>query len=1556
MAFSPVSATKDITEKYNRYLSTIFSFADKEYQSQFMAALDSTPFAKGPFLELTDSFEKGRSINEMIAHGELPKSFNKLGFPLERPLYLHQIEAYKKVRTGSNVVVSTGTGSGKTESFLLPIMNDLVKEVEEGTINPGVRALLIYPMNALANDQVERLRKLIKDYPEITFGCYTGQTLEEYKDALVAYQNINGGNTPIVNELICRQQMKKTPPHILITNYAMLEYLMVRPDDSVFFESNNVKHWKYIVLDEAHVYKGSTGIEVSMLLRRLKTKLQVKNMQYILTSATLGSDDDNKAVADFAGNLCNSSFCENDVVRAKRIKLIKPEGCKLVEPEFYDEIANLIMSDASDSKISEALNRHFPNGKTDFKDALYDVVYNDQFYWEIRKCLMVPRTVSYLLNSLNCTEKRLTNFVTVATKAVRNDGKLFDARYHMFLRAAESIFITLAPTKKLFLEARKTYTENGKNYKVFEVATCNHCHAIYLLGENKDNVLEQVPYLPDSEPRTAYLLNSTINDSDDEHTLDDAGVEVETFELCGICGSINRKGAKHFCDHQHFVIVQKVTLKGEGEKLTKCPCCENVSPVGVLRQFFVGQEAVTSVIGSALFEALPSYTVKHIEAPKVVVDEWGFGEPPNSDTEIIKKNTEAKQFIAFSDSRQAAAFYATYLDQTYRNILYKRLVVETLKRNCYATTGKNMEDFVEDLMAMFEELNIVKNQDVRKEAWKAILHEAMDNNGVTSLYNMGLIKFDLDGNMFSGNGRYNLTKEEVHQICALFTDWMMSEGAIKYSQPMNKDEREFFAHNGIEHNYTLSDANPQKLTLSFLPSKVDFSNKRIKYLEKVLNKTCKENVTDDFIKKLLTGLWEHFFKGKILTAIGSEYRVDSSKIIVKHPDSIFRCKKCHRITTHNVRNVCPSYRCDGELEELDINKELSKSHYYRLYNEMEIRPLRVVEHTAQLDKDTAYNYQLKFKKKEIDILSCSTTFEMGVDVGDLETVFMRNVPPSPANYAQRAGRAGRSLYSAAFALTFCNKSNHDFSFFRNPERMIKGKIEPPVFNVSNPKIAIRHIFATAFSMFWKQNRDMFNTMSYFVDNEGLKLFKDYLDSKPEQLKNVLKEFLPNSLVEYFGVDNFEWVEKLIGDEGIFTIVIEDYQEIIRRLEIAANEAFAEGKKSDSFTERKKVFQKENLLTFLARKNIFPKYGFPVDTVELLINDKKSSQMVGVQLQRDLSTAISEYAPGAQVVANGKLITSRYIRKRPDRSWKMSRYNICECCGDLNLSFYDENKSLDATSELKCANCGNSLNGSKTGVYLIPEFGFEADGSSLSKPGLKKPVRTYRSEVSYVGGKKSYEVAKAVIGNAECSYYVSKSEEMAVLNRSRFFVCRTCGYTELDDKRFTHSMKKKHNRPSGYPCSDNVLENFSLAYHFETDIFVLKFLNIDIAQQEEALSILYGLLEGMSRALEIERNDISGCLQWFFNKQTKNANYAFVLYDKTPGGAGHVSRLNDAKILEKVFEESLKFVSSCTCGGELRDTSCYSCLKNYYNQKHHEVLQRRYVIDFLTRILVKNNDC
>src|SRR5699024_5895272 len=142
----------------------------------------------------------------------------------ERTLYLHQQLALETALAGKNMVVSTGTGSGKTESFLIPILAHLLQEKEEHTLCSGVRALLIYPMNALANDQIERLRELLAKCPEITYGSYTGQTKEKYSEALEDYKKLNDGKLPSPNELISREQIKQTPPHILLTNYAMLEY------------------------------------------------------------------------------------------------------------------------------------------------------------------------------------------------------------------------------------------------------------------------------------------------------------------------------------------------------------------------------------------------------------------------------------------------------------------------------------------------------------------------------------------------------------------------------------------------------------------------------------------------------------------------------------------------------------------------------------------------------------------------------------------------------------------------------------------------------------------------------------------------------------------------------------------------------------------------------------------------------------------------------------------------------------------------------------------------------------------------------------------------------------------------------------------------------------------------------------------------------------------------------------------------------------------------------------------------------------------------------------
>lgn len=1569
MSFSPVNASKNIVEKYKRYLGTMFDISDENYARQFNKQMEmESILSTGPYLDVTDSFVKGKTLEELILEGKLAKGLRKLTFPLNRPLYKHQEKAIiDKVNKGKNVVVSTGTGSGKTECFLIPILNYLIREHEQGTLNPGVRALLIYPMNALANDQIERLREILKDYPEITYGSYTGQTRQNYSDALAEYKKLNNDEVPIINELISREQMKENPPHILITNYAMLEYLMIRPQDNVFFTEENSQKWKYIVLDESHVYHGSTGIEVSMLLRRLKAKLRNDNIQYILTSATLGGEGDNESVAEFASNLCDSKFCPDDVIRADRIKPQVQRATYTLPKEFYNIIARMITEDDIDEDIIEEISRYTTiNRLNNLEEILYDVILHDNTYWEIREHLFNPKTITSLANLMELSTKDIEDFVAVASKAEKNGDRLFDSRYHMFIRATESVFITLPPSGKLFLTRKHTHCDNGLDYKVFEIATCSYCHAIYLVGNiNKDtNCLDQYAFNNEDQIKDLFLLGDRISDLDEDYSLEDENIEAEEYEICARCGYLVRPGTsdEYRCEHgkKYYVKVYKVKVKTESKILTKCLSCENVNSFGILRMFFSGQEAVTSVIATALFEELPSYKLEKVILEEE--DDTGFSSGFETSLLAIQetKTNIAKQFIAFSDSRQAAAFFSSYLDQTYRNILYKRLIIETLKEATYTSRGKTFNNFVADLTFKLEKYNIAsKDIDFQeKEAWKAALRELVDNRGSTSLHTMGLIGIGIDTKNIPGNKILGLTAEEISDICNIFALWMMSDSAISYDANLNKADREYFSHNGIEYSYTLSDSDNKTYKRSFIPTRENMSNKRLDYLIKIMKKNGKEKLISE-ADKFLKGFWDHIFTSngfELMVSDGGKYKLNGEKIIINKNNKWYYCPNCKKVTMYNIKNVCPSFRCDGTLEPIDIEKYYSDNHYYQIYQNLDIRDLRIVEHTAQLDRETAYEYQKKFKNKEVDILSCSTTFEMGVDVGSLETVFMRNMPPSPANYAQRAGRAGRSKKSAAYAITFCNKSNHDFTFFKKPENMIRGKIAPPKFRVDNEKIAIRHLYASALSYFWKLNPTYFSNAGTMIEEDdnhisGYNLFLDYLDQKPNNLKQYLKDFLPSSLHEKFELNSFGWVAGLTGEEGIFTKAIAEYNYEVNILEEAINEAIKNhGFGIDRLYQRVRVYKNEDILAFLSRKNVLPKYGFPVDTVEMNIVERSNKRRLGLQLQRDLSMAISEYAPDSQIVANGNLITSRYIRKIPNMNWKQFDYVICDC-KTLNISVHTTEPNLSSLEN--CKQCGKPLEAHKIRTFLIPAFGFEADGDKILKPGLKKPERTYRSDAYYVGYREQVKMETFNIGNSKIEIGISAGDEMAILNESNFYVCESCGYAELSEKEYTRTKRKAHNTPSGYKCRNdgrNTLKRFSLGYRYETDVVHLRFMNPDLIEYEKALSVLYGVILGVCSCLNIEQNDIAGCLEYFYNDYTRRPNRSIILYDRTPGGAGHVRRLNDEKTLECVFQETLNIMNNCNCGGESKDTSCYSCLRNYYNQKYHDILQRRYVIDFMEEVL------
>lgn len=319
----PITLAHQVEERYERYLKTMFYFRDPALRESFAQALTAGHLSKGPFLEATPIFKKGETPRALFTRllGSAPDIGFTKALEGERPLHKHQHRAIERVDQGHNVIVATGTGSGKTEAFLYPILLHLYRQHKAGELDAGVRALVLYPMNALANDQRDRLATISKKLEaenssfRFTFGQYIGETPEGVKNAPRSTGKLAG-------ELKTRAEIRDTPPHILLTNYSMLEYLLIRPNDHPLFDEKSAPWWTFLVLDEAHLYRGARGIEMGMLIRRLKQRLRedgcAGKFRCIATSATLVSEEkDKKAVAQFASDLFGEPFAEEDVILVK---------------------------------------------------------------------------------------------------------------------------------------------------------------------------------------------------------------------------------------------------------------------------------------------------------------------------------------------------------------------------------------------------------------------------------------------------------------------------------------------------------------------------------------------------------------------------------------------------------------------------------------------------------------------------------------------------------------------------------------------------------------------------------------------------------------------------------------------------------------------------------------------------------------------------------------------------------------------------------------------------------------------------------------------------------------------------------------------------------------------------------------------------------------------------------------------------------------------------------------------------------------------------------------
>ena len=1583
MTLNAIEATRRIAERYRGYLLSTYGPQRSDLRRELERALAGNEvLTRGPFLQASPPFEKGRSLQEMMDAGDVSAEFRVLAqsvFPLRRPLHRHQDTAVTKaIRARRNLIVATGTGSGKTECFLLPIIDYLLRERAAGTLSqPGVRALLLYPMNALANDQVKRFRRFLAPFPDISFGRYVGETAPDQRGAENDFRNRYPQEPRIANELISRAQMQEHPPHILLTNYAMLEYLLLRPADSPLFDGAQAGRWRFLVMDEAHVYTGAQGAEVAMLLRRLRDRVfggTPGSWQCFATSATLGRGrDDYPQLLAFARSLFDEPFEwedgnteRQDIVEASRLPLVRRSVAYELPEQLYGGLRAALRGHQSDPQaalisVLRAAGIPVPADAT----TLTPPALLAQVLAEDRRVVTLQRRLERgslefgpLARDLfpDRGEAGLVDLVDlgVAARSHQEDAPLLPARYHFFLRALEGAYVCLHPghqsgVPRLLLSRHADCPGCSRMSRavMFELGTCRRCRAEYLVGEVEEetSILKQAPRFS-RHRRFALLGSAPVSEDEDEETLGiEATGEAVAKYLCPGCGMLSDHTSGN-CQCQEPPRRLPVTLASPDPKsqfFHRCLSCASRADGDVVSRLETGTDAPVAVVATDLYQEIP----------------------PSADPRQRFLVGEGRKLLTFADSRQDAAFFSPYLERTYVRSVRRRLIADVVR--AHAGHLPRTEDLFLPLRKAAEE-HLVLDPD----------KSPLENTSVVATWVMQeLLSFDRRANL-EGTGtaevtialpksyepprallRMGFTETEATDLLLVLVQSLRESGAVTVPAGVDIRDEAFAPRN---RDFGVRQTGSETGVLAWMPAEKR-TNRRLTFCERVF---ARRGITTD-ARTVLHDMWLYLTDhespwSKVLSS--SQDKKHGALWRLSHEWFVFdagtpahqpmQCDQCRNVWWRTVAGVCPAYRCEGTVVPLAETHLLAEDHYARLYRDLEPIGMVVQEHTAQFAAAKALSIQDDFVSGKINVLSCSTTFEMGVDVGDVQAVLMRNMPPSPSNYIQRAGRAGRRADTAALATTFAQRRSHDLTYFSDPRRMVDGRISPPRIVLSNPSIARRHVHSVAFALFERETEGH-RTVSDLFDSAGpespsaAQQFERWLRSHPPLLQAALIRIVPAELQAVLGIASWKWVEALVElnpDEptfGWFTRAKEeavgdlhDVQEMIARASEAKR--FQDAARLESL---RRTLAGKHLLGFLASRNVLPKYGFPVDSVELNLTRSGDATAADLDLSRDLSLAIADYAPGAEIVAGKVLWESAGLVIRRDREWPQYEWAICKDC----QSFRHHLEALPGS----CPECG-SAERAKHGFFVIPIFGFAGRRSKRSL-GESRPLRQSQVEVHF-GSYKDRDPEWTVVDDLSRASVVrqrsSRQGRITVINTGPagrgFRLCDRCGRGEpspiTSPKRAAGTAKPpEHEDPRrpGAKCS-GTLRHRHLGHEFLTDTVEV---SIGMNMTEvEARSTLYALLEAV-RGIDIERDDVNGTL----HHAAQRTAPSFVLYDAVPGGAGHAHRI--AERLPEVVQAAFQRVNDCECGEE---TSCYNCLRSYGNQLWHEQMTRRGALRVLNAVL------
>jgi hypothetical protein len=1612
MALNPISFTEQVVSDFLRYQLTTYPLADADLHQQMRTLLRldesrATPLRQGPFVSLSRPFKDGATIDQLVREGVLHEGMRSIAsYPRVRK---HQENAIRSIREGKTTLVATGTGSGKTEAFLYPIISRCLDLADAGA-RAGILAVLVYPMNALAEDQLDRVRGLLAGRG-IPFGMYVGKTPDEeagvrgermpagssnadYETRLLQIRAAGESTTLLPpEERASRAAMRKQggQPRILLTNVKQLELLLTRGKDIGLFANAPLE---FLVFDEAHTFRGAQGAETACLIRRLRSFCgkEASEVTCVATSATMADPSRPDAAAAFARR-----FFGVDATRVSIVGEVPDEqrwndrrGVPAGSPADAPGVLGRLLAavDTPDSIVAGALSGCLvelggaPLPNEGWQGALACQLASNEIVFRLAELLEKPRPLEELPALLRETVGRAVSehevlcWLALGAACGRGAGDpLLRPVVHSFIRGVGGAVVTLSmpgTPARLWLAGEEANRELGDICRRFPLFTCTTCGQHYYETWVKDFGLttgkkaapeggDLIGQVRVWEPLSEVLGGSRVllvdrlvvqpdEDEDDNETFDEDGnVEVVSAPLPAAHGYQHRRLYPLWvCGHCGALHEQN------GSACVACQTADVLSAVQAVRC----KEELPGVLHSCV----------SCQAPGRRPGGGRYREPARpvravsvSDVHVLAQSmlhlSERRRLLVFADSRQDAAFQAGWMRDHARRFRLRALMSQAIP-----PTGASIGDVAQGLDAMLE-ADRELSRALIPEVWQVAPQEdAGVRHREERLYFLRLqvlreiatgVKQRLGLEPWGRVRIEYVGLDDGHDIIQLwsrrlgFAPAALAEGIaalldhFRRIRVLHDESTRLFGRlwrdgdKEVQHGYLPAfSGGPRGLKLSRLP--MDSPARVTQWIgtrpTQVWNAASTWGLLEDDLEKFLRDLWAMLCDsrlivpvtqegwGKPLPGSASTFQVDGTKLRLVPHRGRWRCEKCRRTTVRRgPTSTCLAWRCAGKLgwEENDPDD-------FDLYVlDGNYAMLRVAEHSAQVPAEVRERVENQFKgeSEHLNTLVCTPTLELGVDIGALDAILMRNVPPSAANYWQRAGRAGRR-HRMAVDITYAQATGFDQSYFRDPLKLLAGLVEPPRFNLKNEVMLRKHVHATVLTTLHGLarrspegparlqieevlGRCFPSTLMSYLFTPGGEVRKETLDVSelgvliarerqlvvdevsrtfgrawpPEDAAAVRPEILASivdcmseSLAEVlqrfkrrldWAAGELKRLSKVEENKGVLDVEDQSHrrrcQRVIERLKGQAKRtrSQAQGGAGDSDT-----------MGALAREGLLPGYGLESGSIVGTAEPPRMTHGIGdFDLPRAPTLALREYVPGNAIYANGFRFVPRRFQLAPEETIRFridpERQVVQEVGAHVGAAVLGQH-------EIRAVPVCDVILASQSQISDEEDFRFQM------------PVAVYATERgSHRGGSawswgdldiRSRRALQLRMVNVGPRTEITKG-------KLGYLLCLACGqsHSPYASPRSRDEFMKKHQER----CAHRV-ESTGFFADVEVDVVGLH----DIEDRVLGFSFMESLRMGAARVLDMEVEDLQIIALGHAGQELIDV----LLYDPMPGGSGLLEQL------------------------------------------------------------------